>query len=539
MWKDMQAIESRWYQDGAVNALYDSVLKSLHPVAALPTASGKSIILVKLCEKFLSENDKDILILSHTKEILKQDYAALKNYDFKDVGIYSAGLNRREFKNKIVVAGIQSIYRKPELFKNVGLVIIDECHLVSPENETMYRKLFLKLNAQFCGLTATPYRLGSGYIYTGKNALFNDLCYDLTTFENFNRLVDEGYLSKLVTKKVNENLDTGNLKLFGGDYKIKDMSEEFDSEEINEKIVKEIVEAGKKYKKWLVFAIDIQHAENLELLFKKHGILAKCVHSDMEDDREEILYAYKIGVIQCIINVNILTTGFDEPEIDLLAVVRPTESKSLHVQIIGRGMRIHPDKDHCLIMDFAGNTSRLGAINDIQIDDEETKDEEEKESPTRDCPECGNIQSRRYKECQHCGYEFPIMEREQSKKLTIEASNVDIFKTKKNTATPDTWRGVFGIDIRRKEGWGGSPDSMYVDYITTSGVVHEQICYDHDGYPKHRANLFVKSRLGYIKNLRMPKDLDELFKASKFFRKPKSIRADTNTKYHKILDVKW
>lgn len=535
----MKSLEDRWYQTGGVDALYDSIKRLMHPVAAMPTASGKSIVLVKLCEKYLKENKKDILLLSHTKEILKQDLNALEWYGFKDVGLYSAGLNSRTTSN-ITVAGIQSVHNKPELFDNVGLVIVDEAHLVSPDEETMYRRLFKSIDAQFCGLTATPYRLGSGYIYTGENALFNDLCYDLTTFENFNKLVDEGYLSKLVTKKTTTRLDTSKLKLQGGDFKLNQMSNEFDKDKINKDIVKEIVKAGKNYKRWLVFAIDIEHAEHLEELFKEHDILAKAIHSKMEDDRDEVLNAAKAGIIKCLINVDILTTGYDDPQIDLLAIVRPTDSPSLHVQIIGRGMRVHPEKDHCLVMDFAGNTSRLGAINDIQICDEGFKKKVDSENPpTKDCPECQSEIPSILKTCPDCSYEFPIIEREPAKKLTATASNDDIFLTKKKNATSSTWRAVIDTEIRRKKGFAGRPDSMFVDYITTAGVVHEQICYDHDGYPKYRADLIVKSKLGYIQNLRMPIDLDELFKASKFFRKPKLIRADTKTKYHKVLEAKW
>lgn len=536
----MQAIKPRWYQDEMVDALINSVNKSLHPVAAAPTASGKSIVLVKMCAKYLKKNNKDILILSHTKEILKQDYMALKKYGFRDFGLYSAGLDKRETGRRITVAGIQSVYNKPELFKNVGIVIVDECHLVSPDDETMYRKLFNKIDAQFCGLTATPYRLGSGFIYTGENALFNDLCYDLTTFENFNRLVEEGYLSKLVTKPTTTKLNTAKLKLVGGDFKQNQMSSEFDKEKINRAIIKEIVEAGVDYKRWLIFAIDIEHAEHLEKLFIEHGILAKAIHSKMEDDRDDVLDAARKGIIRAVINVDILTTGYDDPEIDLLAIVRPTDSPSLHVQINGRGMRIFPGKDHCLVMDFAGNTARLGAINDIQIDDKGFKKEKkDDDKPTRICPECKVEISTRYRTCTECGYEFPVIERKTYEKLSITASNDEVFLFKKKLATPDVWRGVVDVSVRRKKGYGRRPDSMYVDYLTTAGTVHEQICYDHDGYAKHKANLFVRSRLGYIENLRMPFDLDELFLASKYFRKPKEIRADTSTKYHKVLDIKW
>ena len=530
----MQKIIPRWYQTEAVDALIKSVNEGKHPVAALPTASGKSIVILKFCEEYMRTNDSDILILSHTKEILKQDHSALVDYGFGDIGVYSAGLKSRTI-GRITVAGIQSVYKQVKKFQKVGVVLIDEAHLVSPEEETMYRKFLGGLKASFCGVTATPYRLGTGYIYTGENALFDTLCYDLTTFDNFNRLVAEGWLSKITTKGTITRLDVKGLKKQGGDFKINEMADEFDRDKINKSIIEEIIRVGKDYKKWLIFAIDIEHAENLTELLSQSGILSKVVHSRMDDDRDEVLQAFKDGIIKCIVNVNVLTTGFDVPDIDLLALVRPTDSLSLHVQMIGRGMRIHPDKTHCRVMDFAGNTARLGPINNIQICDEGKKKKEDGEAPTKECKNCHTIVKSGTKECPDCGYLFPIIENDRVKKLKTKTYDEDVFIY----TNPDGFRDVFDIRYSVNKGWSGRPDSVMAEYITNAGRVKEQICIEHDGYPLYKAKMFVRSRLGYIPNLRIPTTVEELLKASKYFKVPARIKADTTSKYHRILDIEW
>ena len=263
-------IQDRWYQDNCVDVLFLSLKeKGCHPVAAIPTGGGKTVILCKLIDKLLSDNPtKNILVLSHVKEILSQDYFSIRDYfewdeeamDYSEpsqIGIYSAGMNSEILNaktiKKITVAGIQSAYRSPELFKHFDVVVIDEAHRINTNQRGMYRQFLATLKANYAGLTATPYRTDHGYIHEGENSLFNLLAYDLTSLNNFNRLIKEGYLSKLISKKTKLFLDPKGARTTAGDFNNKDLGEKLNREEITNTAIEEIIKFGEGYKKMACF----------------------------------------------------------------------------------------------------------------------------------------------------------------------------------------------------------------------------------------------------------------------------------------------
>ena len=377
-----------------------------HPLVALPTGAGKTVVLAEIIKESLRRNPNGhVLVLSHVKEILEQNVEAIESHISQKVGVYSAGLDSKEIE-QVTVASIQSAYNKPELFQKFKLVIIDECHLIPMDDNTMYRKFFNQLNnPSYCGLTATPFRLGSGYIYGEEDTIFDDMVYDLTSMENFNKLVEDGYLCPLRTKATNNEFDVTGIKTVGGDFDLKGMSNAFDRDGITKSCIKEIIKAGTNYKKWLIFAIDIDHAEHIAEALIRSGIPTGIVHSRMDFDRDKMIRDFKDGVYKAIVNVNVLTTGFNDPEIDLIAMLRPTKSPIIHVQTIGRGLRIADGKDHCLILDFSGNTERLGPINDVHVY-KKRKSTGEGEAITKRCPACDCIHHPSVKICDNCGHKF-------------------------------------------------------------------------------------------------------------------------------------
>jgi len=223
-------MEARWYQTEATNALLESLEdKDCHPIIVAPTGSGKSFMICDFIDRYLTKNpEAKILVLSHIKEILQQDFDALEEFfSGIEIGLYSSGLDSREVK-KITVAGIQSVWRRPELFKKVSIIIVDECHLVTMRQDGMYRRLLSKLKAQYVGFTATHFRLGHGYITIGENRLFNTIAYDMSKPEIFNRLVDEGYLTELITKATVMKMDTTGIKTRAKDFALDELSKRFD-----------------------------------------------------------------------------------------------------------------------------------------------------------------------------------------------------------------------------------------------------------------------------------------------------------------------
>jgi len=519
-------MESRWYQITATKALMKSLEdKDCHPIVVAPTGSGKSLMICDFIDQYLTKNPADnVLVLSHVKEILRQDYDALEEYfeRFIDIGLYSSGMKSRTVK-KITVAGIQSVWRRPELFKNVSVIIVDECHLVTIKQDGMYRKLLSKLDAQYIGFTATHFRLGHGYIHQGEGRLFNHIAYDMSTPEIFNRLVAEGYLTRLITKATVMKMDVSGIKMRAKDYSLDELSERFDRDSITNVAVEEIIEFGYNYKKWLIFAIDIEHAEHITNALFMRGINACVVHSKMDADRDKAVSDFKKGVYRAAVNVDILTTGLDVPDIDLIATLRPTESPVIHVQTFGRGLRPHPNKTHCLILDFAGNTMRLGPINDVIVK-QKKKGDGKGVAPVKECPKCQALLHPTAKVCDVCGHEFKF-----KANISKTADETEVVRT-----SIAEWYKIDQVSyaIHKK---AGRPDTLKVTYRVGLSTFSEWICFDHDGYAKHKADNWVWFRSP--NGMPFPKNVYQLHEYAPWMKQPKKVLVNFSEKFPKIRDV--
>jgi len=496
-----------------------------HPLVALPTGSGKTVVLADVIQKSITRwPGTKILILSHVKEILSQNYKAITTHTGLEVGINSAGMGLRQV-SQVTVAGIQSVHRHSELFKDFNLIIIDECHLIPDKDQSMYRKFFAGLDKpRYFGLTATPFRLGSGLIYGEKDSIFNDLVYDLTSSNKFVKLIEDGYLCNLRTQATETELDVKGVRIKGGDFDQKDLSEHVNIRSITRSACREIIKHGAQRKKWLIFAIDIEHAESIAETLIEFGVPSMVVHSKMEFDRDFIIQSYRDGAFKAMVNVNVLTTGFDDPEIDLVAILRPTKSPVIHVQTIGRGLRIAPGKAYCLVLDFAGNTERLGPINDIHISRKVKGESDEKGEPlTRICDQCDAILPIKTKVCPWCGYEFPV-----STKLGTRATNAEVIKTKKDIDWYDVKEAVYNRHTSNNK-----PEMVKVSYFCGTRYFNEYICIEHTGYAKKLADHWVQFRGGEATNV------NELIDESKNLKVPKRIKIDTRGKYPTVVDAEF
>ena len=200
----MGAVTLRSNQVEAKDAIYDYFYQgnSGHPLIVVPTGGGKSLIIAAfIYETLFRWPDQRILVASHIKEIITQNFDALcKVWPRPDAGIYSASLGQRRFADAVTFATVQSIARKAHIIGRRNIFIIDEAHLLGENDDSQYRKLIaglLEINADMkvIGFTASPYRLGQGYLYEGENALFTDIAYEISV----QRLLDEGYLSPLAS----------------------------------------------------------------------------------------------------------------------------------------------------------------------------------------------------------------------------------------------------------------------------------------------------------------------------------------------------
>ena len=435
----------RDYQKRSIDLLYDWFRENQrgHPCIVLPTGAGKSHIVAALCKDALqSWPETRILMLTHKRELIQQNAEKMRQtWPGAPMGIYSAGLRKRELSEPITFAGIQSVFRRAQDIGRIDLVIIDEAHTVSHSDDDTYRKLLSELLAinpdmRVIGLTATPYRLGHGLITDGE-ALFSDLIEPVTIEE----LVHRGFLAPVRSKVTEMTIDTKGVHKRGGEFIEKELQAAVNVPLQNEEAVKEVIRLAGDRRAWLFFCTGVGHAEAIAELLNSHGVIAACITGKTPSaQREQILSDYKAGKIKALTNANVLTTGFDYPDIDLIALLRPTLSPSLYIQMVGRGMRLKSQTDHCLVLDFAGCVKQHGPITHVAPPEKRGKGGGE--APTKDCPKCGEILHASAKVCAQCGHEFPAPEKKH------QLSNLDIMGSGLQEMNVTDWR--WSTQVSRK-----------------------------------------------------------------------------------------
>lgn len=388
------------------------------PVAVLATGAGKShVIAALLMERLVADPQARLLLLTHQKELIEQDRdKLLATWPEAEVGIYSASVGEKDLSRPITMAGIQSIVRVRDL-PAYSFVVIDEAHMVNNEEIGSYRKLAARLkekrpDVHFVGLTATPYRLAQGMIY-GPGTLFSGMVQSIST----RQLQERGYLSVLTTKFTETQCDPDaghSVKVRGGEYVEKELNDFMMNFSGNPDVCDEIVRSADRFSKRhvLVFCTGISHAELITRLLEERGMKARLVTGETpKAEREMIFDSFRSGGIRALVNVNVVTTGFDYPDIDMIAMLRPTKSTALHVQALGRGLRPKSDgSNRCLVLDFVGNTMRHGPINRIRPPRKGSKSNTPEVEPMKVCPSCSSIIPRVCHVCPECGYAPPIKE---------------------------------------------------------------------------------------------------------------------------------
>lgn len=357
----------RDYQQEAVNATIQHFRQSDDSaVIVLPTGAGKSLVIAELCR--LARHK--VICLTHVKELVEQNHQKLSALGV-EAGIYSAGLGRKETQAKVTFASIQSIARSLEQHNEaLSLLIIDECHRIPKDQQGQYHQViehFKTLNPtlKILGLTATPYRLDSGWIYhthywgfarETEQPFFKKCIYELP----LRRLVKSGYLTEpKVYNAAVAHYDFS--QLLGNEYDdhhqpIEQQLNELVSRHprVTQAICEQILELSAARKGVMVFASTVEHAQ--EILGYLPASEAAIITGDTASkERDHIIDQFKAQQLKYLVNVSVLTTGFDAPHVDVIALLRPTESVSLFQQMVGRGLRLFPDKQDCLILDYTNS----------------------------------------------------------------------------------------------------------------------------------------------------------------------------------------
>lgn len=353
----------RPYQEAAVQMALDALEHGEHPVLALPTGAGKSLVIAALIERLPDR----ILVATHRQELLEQDESQLARLsDEPTAGVYSAGLARREADARVVFGGVQSIYRKMSVLQRAGpfrYIVVDEAHRVPPPSvASMYGAVFDACpDAQRLGLTATPYRSDDGLLHEGDDTWFTSMPVELGI-----RALTPQWLAPLAGVLSAHNIDVSQVRTRAGEFVTRDLSQAACEERVVQGAIEELCQLGQQRQHWLLFCVDVAHSRLVHEALEARGIASDLLlGTTPQDERHALLQRFRSGQTRALVNCEVATTGFDIPHIDCIALLRPTQSKSLCVQMLGRGTRQAPHKVDCLVVDFAGNLDRHTPLDDL------------------------------------------------------------------------------------------------------------------------------------------------------------------------------
>lgn len=504
----------RPYQRDAVDSVYRFLrVRDDNPCVVIPTGGGKTPIIAQICKDATERWDGRALVLTHVKELLDQTVERIAAFcspgSLPTVGVYSAGANRRDLGYPTTVATIQSVWKKAEAIGKVDVALVDEAHMIplgnsSQSEEGMYRTFLADLQAinpamRVVGLTATPWRMSGGLICGAKNsgAILNAICYEVSVRD----LTDAGYLSPIRIEsgpRRATRIDLSTIKVRAGEFVLGDVERAFGEEASVIAHVDDLVERSRDRASTLIFASGVAHGWRIVEIFRqRHNLECGFVSAKTPDaERDETLRRFSSGDLRHLCNVAVLTTGFDAPRIDCIAIMRPTMSPGLYAQMAGRGLRLSPetDKRDCLIIDYGENAIRHGLIDDLRLPpDGATSDDEAFGGlpAARECigkttgTGCGVILPTSCTLCPNCGR---VLEEIKPKPKRLGSDG-------------PTWAIVDSVEYHehtRRDG-SGFP-TLRVEYTLAGGgpTIREWICIEHPrgGFARRKAEHWwgVRSR---------------------------------------------
>jgi DNA repair protein RadD len=467
-------IELRDYQSAALSALFEYWRAGGgNPLVDLATGTGKSVVIADLVRRlYTAKPERRFLVLAHVRELIEQNVNALlavwPEAEFL-IGINSAGLGRRDVDAPIVFGTIQTCFRNPEALGPRNLTVVDECHLIPRAGEGMYQTTIAALRELYApmrvaGLSATPYRTDTGRLDEGDRRLFDRVVHSYGIGE----ATHDGWLAPLVAKAPAGEIDVAGVGKRGGEFITSELESAADQGALIETATGEIARYGNHRRAWLVFCCGVSHALHVRDALRRLGVNAETVTGETPSrERASIFDAYRRREIKCLTGCQVFTTGFDIPQVDLIALMRPTWSPGLLVQMAGRGCRKAPGKSDCLLLDFGGNIRRHGPID--LISGGGRAGEKTGVAPTKVCPGCESIVPAGTMNCPDCGHAWPP----RQPKHDVHADALAPM------SCDQTWIEVCGVRFFRHEKQDGSgPPSLRIEYRSVHGDYREWLPFE-------------------------------------------------------------
>lgn len=401
----------RYYQEICVNKIIQSFKDNNEvTLAVLPTGSGKTIIFCELVRRCLEiYGPLQAFIVVPKNILITQTVDKLSKFIDEDkIGIYNAGLKRKELDKQIIVASVQSLSVCKEI-PETNLLIFDEQHRSNMDGklESQYKIVYIKIKekrprAKLLGVTATPYDKNN-YNY-GEGKFWPKPIYERTLLE----LKDEGYLAPVIFKNTCKDgeMDFSQIKNVAGDYNLGQLETEIlkNDKKMDLQIADALLKTANR-KKVIWLTVSIKHAITIWEKLLEKNVTSSLLHSKMKwGDRNVNLEMFTYGNTKHLISVLIASEGFDYEPIDALVFMRPTRSPTLYVQATGRIMRTFPGKTDALLLDYGSIIQNLGSVYTVRVGGK-------KHTGNQDfklCPECDAYVDKFQKKCE-CGFHFKAM----------------------------------------------------------------------------------------------------------------------------------
>lgn len=510
----------RDYQENAIEyATKWLEYKSAPAIISLPTGSGKSHVIVALAEHYYNQGRR-VAIIAHRKELLVQNGGKLTIPH----GYCSAQLGDKDLTSQVIVGGIQSIYNKQ--FQPFDIIICDECHRIPNSDDGQYWR-FIKAspNAKLIGLTATPYRLKGGKLEWGE------IVYSV----DYETLRKQGYLAT-ITNKVKASLDLSSVKISAGDYHLDELSHYMQDPKLIESAIKNILAHDRK--SVIIFCVSVAHATLLTRAMIENGLDVSLISGDTpQERRDSILNDFRSGKLHYLVNCEILLEGFDAPCIDMIVCLRPTKSKGLWEQMLGRGVRLHESKENCLLIDMAGNLAEHGILGSPFIG---KSDREAPKSKGKICPICETFCKTNDSQCPDCAFQFPPPE-------ISKANHEHDADTGDYSPTPPESYMVTNVTYSEHINKKKNTRSIKITYHCPEakyGAINEWIApWSESDWARNKAWQFFKERGKVIyvdkqNDIRFYDATTLLFYCASL-KKPREITVDYNEKYPRVTGYKW
>lgn len=447
-----------------------------NPLLDIATGLGKGVILGDLARRFV-QRERRVLLLSHVREILEQDYRALLALCPKladKIGINCAALGERSTDAPIVIASVQSVYRDPEVLGERHLIMVDEAHMIPHADEGMYRAVLRALHgpeSRVVGATATVYRLDSGRLDEGEGRLFDRVVYRYGIAEG----IHDDWLAPLVAKATHAEIDTRGVGRRGGEFIAGELEAAADRVELVAGAIEDILRHSQGRRAWLAFCCGVDHAFHVRDALRAQGVSAETIIGDTSaGERKRIIEDFRAGKFTALTGVNCFTTGFDVSQIDLIAMLRPTCSPGLYVQMAGRGTRKADGKANCLLLDFGGNVARHGPVD--LVTGERMQGDGNGVAPTKICPACKSIILASYRTCPDCGHVWP----------PPPLKHTPVAGTLSPLGAPPIRLSVLHMRIGLHEK-DGRPPSLRVDFLTANGRISDWLAFEHSPGARYHA----------------------------------------------------